>query len=192
MRAHKKWCNLKASSADYKAHCVEGDEDLRGNLLKFIDIFYYMIVTLTTVGYGDIYPNSPQGQIVLILILIVLLSVIPVQFGELSKINNLTSSYSRAFYKKSNKDTRHILLLGDCQPETISTFLKECFHSDHGSNETDVVIMRSASPDEAINIILKNPKYESKVFYLEGSPMVREDLVRCDAGTARCAIIMSN
>jgi hypothetical protein len=122
----------------------------------------------------------------------VLISIIPAQFGELSKINNLTSSFSRAIYKKSNKDIRHILLLGDCQPDTISTFLKECFHSDHGSNETDVVIMRSSPPSEEIKNILKNDKYESKVYYLEGSPMVREDLARCDAGTARCAIIMSN
>jgi hypothetical protein len=52
--------------------------------------------------------------------------------------------------------------------------------------------MRSSPPGEDINNILKNPKYESKVFYLEGSPMVREDLIRCAAGTARCAIIMSN
>ena len=99
----------------------------------------------------------------LILILIIFISVLPMQLNELSKINNLTSSYSRAIYKKANKDIRHILLLGDCQPETIITFLKECFHSDHGSNETDVVIMRSAPPCDNINTILKDPKYESKV-----------------------------
>lgn len=52
--------------------------------------------------------------------------------------------------------------------------------------------MRSNPPGEEINNILKNPKYESKVYYLEGSPMVKEDLVRCNAGKARCAIIMSN
>lgn len=52
--------------------------------------------------------------------------------------------------------------------------------------------MRTSPPDEEINTILKNPKFESKVYYLEGSPMVKEDLVRCAAATARCAIIMSN
>jgi hypothetical protein len=43
------------------ASCSGDDEDLNGNLLKFIDIFYYMIVTLTSVGYGDIYPHSSRG-----------------------------------------------------------------------------------------------------------------------------------
>ena len=84
------------------------------------------------------------------------------------------------------------MLLGDCQPDTISTFLKECFHEDHGSNDPEVVIMRSQPPCDDIKNILKLPKYESKVYYLEGSPLMKEDLVRCSAASARCAIIMSN
>lgn len=56
---------------------------------------------------------------------------------------SLSSEYSRISYMKSDKDTKHILLLGDGQYEAIEYFLKECFHEDHGDMDTDVVIMRS-------------------------------------------------
>ena len=147
---------------------------------------------MTTVGYGDISPQTTKGQITLILLLVVMLSVLPVQLNEFSKVSNLTSEYSRLKYEKSSRDVRHILLLGDSQPETISTFLKECFNSDHGALDTDVVIMRSQPPSDEINAVLKNSKYDSRVLYLQGSPLVHEDLERCQAENAYCAIIISN
>ena len=58
------------------------------------------------------------------------------------------SEFSRFEYQKANKNVKHILLLGESQPDAIKTFLKECFHSDHGSIETEVVIMRQGIPSE--------------------------------------------
>jgi len=40
--------------------------------------------------------------------------------------------------------------------------------------------------------ILKIPKFESRVTYLQGSPLNSEDLIRCRADEAVCAIIMTN
>lgn len=164
----------------------------RGNVLHYHDILYYMIVTLTSVGYGDICPKTIQGQYSVILIVIVFISVLQKQISDFSKVNSLTSEYSRVEYIKSQGDIKHILLLGDSQHDAINTFLKECFHSDHGAMDTDVVILRSGPPTEEINNVLKNPQFESKVIYLQGSALSHEDLRRCQAQLAQCAVIMSN
>jgi hypothetical protein len=58
--------------------------------------------------------------------------------------------------------------------------------------DTDVVIMRSGPPSEEFNQILKNPKFDSRVVYLQGSPLNHNDLRRCQAESAKCAVIMSD
>jgi len=37
---------------------------------SFVDAFYYIIVTLATVGYGDIVPATPAGKIIAILLIV--------------------------------------------------------------------------------------------------------------------------
>lgn len=104
---------------------------------------YFMVITITTVGYGDIYPRTVYGQMMCIAIIIVILALIPSQLSELSKVNNLTSTYARkSYYNKGKPDTKHILLIGEASSEAIKTFLTECYHSDHGITEINVVILR--------------------------------------------------
>jgi voltage-gated potassium channel len=37
---------------------------------SFVDAFYYIIVTMATVGYGDIVPTTPAGKILAIVLII--------------------------------------------------------------------------------------------------------------------------
>ena len=67
-------------------------------LYYFWDMIYYMVVTVTTVGYGDIYPHTVEGQYLFILIEIATLSALPYQLIEFNKVNSLSSSYSRSHY----------------------------------------------------------------------------------------------
>ena len=79
------------------------------------------------------------------------------------------------------KNIEHVLLLGDSSHEAIDMFLKECFHSDHGGVDYEVVIMRTGPPSEEMNAILNRTEYESRVHYLEGSSLNHDDLKRCMA-----------
>jgi len=64
-------------------------------------------------------------------------------------MSSLTSTFGRVFYR-GDPDKQHFLLLGDSDPGAIETFLSECFHSDHGRQETEIVILRDCEPDEKI------------------------------------------
>ena len=76
------------------------------------------------------------------------------QVGELQKAFSFSSEFSRFQYQKANQNTKHILLLGEPQIDAVKTFLKECFHSDHGVSENEVVIMRNQMPSEEMSELL--------------------------------------
>ncbi len=66
---------------------------------EFHDMLYFLIITITTVGYGDIYPHTTYGQLLSVGIIFVILSLIPQQISEFSKVNSLISPYARKIYR---------------------------------------------------------------------------------------------
>ena len=46
------------------------EEDKNPNITTLFDAFYWALVTISTVGYGDIAPVTPQGRMISILIII--------------------------------------------------------------------------------------------------------------------------
>ena len=55
-----------------------------------------------------------------------------------------------------------------------------------------MIIMREGPPCDEMEKIIKHPKFEARVLYLQGSPLCFDDLIRCRADEADCAIIMTN
>ena len=47
------------------------------NYLNFIDVIYFMFVTLTTIGFGDITPQSLMGRISIILSVAIIIPTDP-------------------------------------------------------------------------------------------------------------------
>lgn len=74
-------------------YLIEGEENGFNNIPHSI---YWAIVTLTTVGYGDIAPNTALGQVIASIIMIMGYGVIAVPTGivgiELSHVKKITST----------------------------------------------------------------------------------------------------
>ena len=59
-------------------HQINGDR-----LHNFFDAFYFVVVTMTTVGYGDVIPLSQAGRVMTLLMIFTGVLFIPWQLSEL-------------------------------------------------------------------------------------------------------------
>ena len=67
--------------------------------MQYHDSVYFIIVTLSTVGYGDISPQSTPGKIFVLGIVIITIVIIPRQTSQLLNLMNMQSKYRRTTYK---------------------------------------------------------------------------------------------
>jgi len=89
---------------------------------------YWAIVTLTTVGYGDISPISPLGQFIAAIIMILGYAVIAVPTGIVS------SEVSRAYKKRKKKEEINTQVCSHCmddQHDASAKFCKTCGNKMH-------------------------------------------------------------
>ena len=169
--------------------------DYRGYSLtsqtQFHDFLYYIVVTIPTVGYGDIFPISEQGRIVIIILIFVTTYLIPKETGTLFTLLENTSIYSREIYK-SNVEIPHLVICGNVTVDAMINFCNELFHSDHGQSEKNVIIMNPSMPGQEMRVFLHAGKYEVNLRYLEGNPMLEKDLDRADIINAKATVIMTD
>ena len=89
---------------------------------------YWAIVTLTTVGYGDISPISPLGQFIAAIIMILGYAVIAVPTGIVS------SEVSRAYKRRKQKEKINTQICSHCMDDnhhSDAKFCKSCGNSLH-------------------------------------------------------------
>ena len=85
-------------------------------LVNFFDAFYFVVVTMTTVGYGDVTPLSEAGRLMTVLMIFTGVLFIPWQLGEL--IGQVVKTSNRVEQKCSNCSlSRH---------EADALFCKRC------------------------------------------------------------------
>jgi hypothetical protein len=49
-------------------------------------MIYFVVVTLATVGYGDVVPYSEWGRVTVIILIVIVIELIPKQTNELIRL----------------------------------------------------------------------------------------------------------
>ena len=157
----------------------------------FHHYLYYTIVSISTVGFGDISPYTFLGKIIFIILVFMILIVIQHQINDLITLVSAQSDYARNSYS-AKTDLPHILLVGNISTESLKSFCQEFFHPDHGSQYRHAVILNQRVPPRDLEIFLHEPEIENFVFYLEGDPLNEKDLLRADVHKAKACVIFND
>ena len=185
--------NFRLEYGDYAVDSSQVELSGKGtsSLMRFHDVIYFELVTLTTIGYGDITPKVWISRYIIIITVLCLLVVVLPLYTKLKVIFTLTTKYSRMTYQKSSNKLKHVLILGECGIESYEAFLEELYNEDHGQTNYDTIIMQS-NPDKEIMKLIKSLSYGQKIFYLVGNSLLQKDLERCRADKSICAVILAN
>ncbi|SBS86408.1 potassium channel, putative [Plasmodium ovale] len=118
-------CNAFASTI-YTIQAIHPYHLENGNfqyfLHSYLDYFYFSIISISTVGYGDIFPINKLSKIVCIFFIFWTFIWVPIQFNDL-----IISIFSKkkTYGKISINSQNFILLIGDVEPQQLNVFLFE-------------------------------------------------------------------
>lgn len=146
--------------------------------IKFQDAVWWSIVTMATVGYGDISPATTGGRIVATMVMlsgIGLLGILTASIASIFIENKLLE-------KRGVKETdivNHFLICGwNFRGETIVSEMR----ADPKCQEIPIVIVAELN---------EKPDLEEKILFINGQ-IDEATLKRCNAGSAVAAIILSD
>ncbi|MGB8991128.1 MAG: potassium channel family protein [Desulfobaccales bacterium] len=152
---------------------------------RFGRAVWWGMVTLTTVGYGDVVPVTFLGRLVGVGLMVI-------GFLSLSLVTATVASVfiERKFRREKGleaiKTTQHILILG--WPEDAETLLDQLLK--RLPPTIPVVLINKATPDQMDALRDRYPR--QKVFYLRGDYSREEILLKADVKEAIKAIILAD
>jgi len=162
--------------------------------LSFFDAFYYIIITLSTIGFGDVILKNNYARAANIFFIIATVVLIPMRLSELQTLLSLTNPFAKPYV--SAKDESHIIVTGHTSDKKkLENFLKEFYHPDRtekDGEEVHTVILASAPPTEDIRSLLLGHSLESKVTWVLGTPLSITDLKKVKAETATAIFFLVN
>lgn len=163
--------------------------------------------SITTVGYGDIKPESEVGKFVVIVMICVFFILLvchclpsdvhgsrvlqPMETNTLLRIMAVSSEFTLASFKPK-RSAINFLICGDVNSSDPRLFFKELMHQDHGVDQISAVVLAPEPPSLFMQEVLADPLFVSNVVFLQGSPMLAKDLRRARADEVDSIFILSN
>ncbi|KAJ2998786.1 hypothetical protein HDV02_004026 [Globomyces sp. JEL0801] len=158
-----------------------------GVKLDIVGSFYFIFITMSTVGYGDITPSTKPGQLIVILLIFLGLAFLPGLVGDLQETIRIQTSGAGAYTRGRNP---FVVLCGEFR--TSSRLLEMIYAILRRDNETAVVILSRRELPLDVKYKLKQHDLKQRVTYLHGTGLGNADLQRVQLNYAVSAFILAS
>ncbi|CAG9768742.1 unnamed protein product [Ceutorhynchus assimilis] len=156
--------------------------------LPYWTCVYFLIVTMSTVGYGDVFCHTVLGRTFLVFFLLVGLAVFASWIPEITELAANRSKYGGKYSKDIRR--RHIVVCGHITYESVSHFLKDFLHEDREDVDVEVVFLHRKEPDLELEGLLK--RHYTTVEFFQGTMMNAVDLERVKVHEADACLVLAN
>ncbi|KAL0097216.1 calcium-activated BK potassium channel alpha subunit-domain-containing protein [Phycomyces blakesleeanus] len=154
-----------------------------------LESLYVVMVTLSTVGYGDITPSTEGSRIVMMLLIVISLAVLPSLLADsLSTLRKRQDGGGSV----SKGTLPFILIVGTFTPEQANDILDGFLNREHIDTHLNVVFLDINRPTEELKLMERNSMWGHRVQFLHGSVLNEKTLQRAQARYAKAIITMSD
>uniref|UniRef100_A0A8C2W2J2 Calcium-activated potassium channel subunit alpha-1 n=1 Tax=Chinchilla lanigera TaxID=34839 RepID=A0A8C2W2J2_CHILA len=174
-------------------HLVENSGDPWENFqnnqaLTYWECVYLLMVTMSTVGYGDVYAKTTLGRLFMVFFILGGLAMFARYVPEIAALILNRNKFGGTFNKHGGR--KHIVVCGHITLESVSNFLKDFLHKDRDDVNVEIVFLHNISPNLELEALFK--RHFTQVEFYQGSVLNPHDLARVKIESADACLILAN
>uniref|UniRef100_A0A8C1L8T4 Calcium-activated potassium channel subunit alpha-1 n=1 Tax=Cyprinus carpio TaxID=7962 RepID=A0A8C1L8T4_CYPCA len=174
-------------------HLVENSGDPWENFqnsqpLSYWECVYLLMVTMSTVGYGDVCAKTTLGRLFMVFFILGGLAMFARYVPEIAALILNRKKYGGSY--NSTRGRKHIVVCGHITLESVSNFLKDFLHKDRDDVNVEIVFLHNISPNLELEALFK--RHFTQVEFYQGSVLNPHDLARVKIESADACLILAN
>ncbi|KAF9113087.1 hypothetical protein BGX27_002243 [Mortierella sp. AM989] len=157
-----------------------------------VKLLYFVLITMSTIGYGDVTPKNQLGHVIVILIIIAVVTVFPWMISGI--IDALAQAKAGEGIFKSGGHPFMIISGSLHSAQKLANVLNGFWftNKEYSSASFKIVILGLSEPSKDIQALLQSARYKNRVVYLKGTPLESKDLERIQARHAEGIFIIAD